>query len=708
MSRRNKKVLGLLCFAMLLPCANAQAQLAPTPQRSPRTPVNQQLLFAPAPALPTSRLVEGPAVILDSEHVKIDKIEMRLFGVVPPLLSASFGPQARTVIDALATGAVTCRVRDRDREGHLLASCHNGENLDFGMELLRRGLAVTARGTLHGTELAATYAAAEDAAKKQHLGLWSVSSPNAASTSSIRQAAQDKPADAKPETKMTETAPPALPPANATEIVVPVSQNTMQAPTPQAKPNEPVAPPPALQPEILAKAQQQTTQEILDAYPTAEDGSDATPDSNRGFVEKYQLLLTGLLIFGAASMGAFGFVFNRRQERKQETSAIAAALRGELMAARSICLARLSKMAHDGDERVTAWPRIRSLVFQAYVGQLGKLGADLARQIASIYGQASDYASYYVGAKDRPEAASKKQSLQTLVQHIEDIMPQLTSIERSGLMPLPGQSGPQPRLSLWGRVVRPLALLAPNMPKITAKEKAPAKAFPALESQKERADETAYTAAEEQSTPEPEAFTEPSPSKKFREAPIVEEEKEALQVEPTATVVETAKEEAPREESTVSQEPTIKAMPPKAPVPPRHPSRRHHGRNKAPIETKAPSETVETKPTPSAAASRAATEALAAVAAAAVATPRAKAKEIHPVLQAAQEIDLKTTLAERFSRLKSFAQDKWGHVKPKLSSSIEDIIPDYANLTEEELEALSYEDDDFFLDDYSETYRRAG
>ena len=130
-------------------------------------------------------------------------------------------------------------------------------------------------------------------------------------------------------------------------------------------------------------------------------------------------------------------VAERRRDRRDEMKAIAAALRGELLAARAVCQARLKTWA-ESESKSAAWPRIRSTLYQAYVGRIGSLGAMLARQIASIYGQAVDYAAYYNSASSeglRPEGVSKRQALQTLVQHIEEVLPKLAAIEQTGVPP---------------------------------------------------------------------------------------------------------------------------------------------------------------------------------------------------------------------------------------------------------------------------------
>ncbi|MGB9154731.1 MAG: hypothetical protein WCD70_16785, partial [Alphaproteobacteria bacterium] len=103
-----KTAISCLALACMISLA-AQAQEAPAPRRMPRTPVSQEPLAPPRDPMPASRQVEGLAAIIDGEKLRIGEIDMRLFGIVPPQLAASFGPQARAALDTLAGGQnVTC------------------------------------------------------------------------------------------------------------------------------------------------------------------------------------------------------------------------------------------------------------------------------------------------------------------------------------------------------------------------------------------------------------------------------------------------------------------------------------------------------------------------------------------------------------------------------------------------------------------------
>ncbi|HAX90639.1 MAG TPA: hypothetical protein DCY07_00315 [Rhodospirillaceae bacterium] len=404
--------------------------------------------------------------------MKIGGYEVRLFGIVPPQMSASNGPQARAVVDALATGTVSCRIKDRDREGRLLALCSNEARADFGMELLRRGLAVSARGSLQSSDYAAPYLAAEQAAQDQKLGIWAGRLPAAATEKSIQEASlkaaaakaelarlKDEEAKTKAEIDAHTKAVKEVEANNVSPTAEDVHAAALMLGQQKAEAADTVA---TLAPE---KPEDINMSGALDPAP-ADEAEVALQDAPPAlvpapsFVERFQLLITGILFLMATLSVVAGVILYRLNQKREDMSSVAAALRGELMAARSICQARLAKIAQEENERTTSWPRLRTIVFQAYVGRLGQLGADLSRQIASIYGQASDYASYYNTGDERSEGASKRQALESLVHHIEEVTPRLSLIEKNGSL----NNRPRGFLSqtLLPRAVSQLALRAPK------------------------------------------------------------------------------------------------------------------------------------------------------------------------------------------------------------------------------------------------------
>ncbi len=293
----------------------------------------------------------------------------------------------------------------------------------MALELLRRGLAVTARGSIAGTDVAGAYMTAEQAAQNQKIGLWSVTLPQPAKVSEA-----------------------ITPPAPAPVVTLP-------PPAVEAAPKneKPIAtiPAPETQSKIAADviAQHAQTQHA-DISADDERWLRSTSPESVGFFERYQMLIAGFLML-ATALSITGSLWARKnRDRSDETKAVAAALRGELMGARGVCAGRIKSITNEIEDKAATWPRLRSTLYQAYVGRLGFLGAELARQVASIYGQSSDYASLYSPtgtARDK----SKKHALETLVKHIDEVMPKLAHIEQTGRVPVnfypaPPSSSPNP------------------------------------------------------------------------------------------------------------------------------------------------------------------------------------------------------------------------------------------------------------------------
>ena len=384
-------------LAATLTCAFAApalAQFMPPPHPAPRTPVNRETTVE---RRTPPKEVEGQALVLDGERLRVDTLELRLFGIVPPQLSASFGPQARATLDQLVGGGqtVACHIRDRDHDGRLLATCKAAGG-DPALELLRRGLAVAARGSLTDTELSQPYIAAEQSAQNEKLGLWSMT-----------------------------LAAPVAPPQSIPVII--------EGKTDAAKTEAPKVDAVASKVADTKDVQAKTASSVMVPVKVAAKPEIKSYDEDPSLFARYQILIAGslMLLTTLSILGAFAI--RRRNERRDEMKALAAALRGELQAARAVCMTRVKSIQNEEDDYATAWPRIRSTLYQAYVGKIGWLGAELARQIASIYGLASDYASYYNNANDEMVATTpKRQALQALASHIDKVLPRLAAIEQVG------------------------------------------------------------------------------------------------------------------------------------------------------------------------------------------------------------------------------------------------------------------------------------
>ena len=428
------KKIALASLAALMLAAPVYGQEAPPPKKAPRTPVHRQVLPNRSDDTPVTGEMRGTATILDSEKLRIGDVEFRLFGVVPPQLAAAYGPQARAALDELASGqAVNCQIRDRDRDGRYFGTCRVGTT-DLALELLRRGLAVAARGSVAATDLATTYLAAEQNAQNQKAGLWALAA-GAPQVVAVTEPAKPAPVEVK-KPEPVAVAPVVAPFVAAAPTVVPVA--SVPAPLPV------VAAP------VVSEKEAQV--------------------ASSGVVAKYQMLISSLVLVGGAFAVLGVVVVRARREKQDETRAIAAALRGELQAARSVCMTRAKAIATEEDDRQAAWPRLRSVFYQAYIARIGFFGAGLARQIASIYGQANDYASYYHSADEsRAFAMPKRQALLNLVHYIDEVLPRLQAVEKTGVLPVT-----PPVLQSLAAPEAPVAKIAPPKAIETVSERKPA------------------------------------------------------------------------------------------------------------------------------------------------------------------------------------------------------------------------------------------
>ncbi len=124
-------------------------------------------------------VIEGAALPLGGDTMRIGEARVRLWGVDAPEIDAPFGPRARAALDDLVAGeTVRCQVVDRDRYGIPVARCA-AAGRDLGAALIGQGLVLADR---HFSGDA--YRADEKAARTAGLGLWADSSDRSVETSS--------------------------------------------------------------------------------------------------------------------------------------------------------------------------------------------------------------------------------------------------------------------------------------------------------------------------------------------------------------------------------------------------------------------------------------------------------------------------------------------------------------------------------------------
>lgn len=128
------------------------------------------------PTRPMPR-VSGNAQVIDGDSLRVDGVEIRLHGIDAPELRQICrrggepwlcGMDAeRALRTAVGTRTVTCRGRDQDRYGRLVATCE-ADGTDISAHMVRQGHAI-ADGA---------YRSEEREARDARRGLWSSSFEN--------------------------------------------------------------------------------------------------------------------------------------------------------------------------------------------------------------------------------------------------------------------------------------------------------------------------------------------------------------------------------------------------------------------------------------------------------------------------------------------------------------------------------------------------
>lgn len=194
--------------------------------------------------------------------------------------------------------------------------------------------------------------------------------------------------------------------------------------------------------EAPAAAPAPVTAKPTEAAPAPAATASSSSSPQGGFIERYQGIVGGVLwIFGALAFG-LAAVIRDRMQLAEKRRALAAALNGELTSARHICRTRARELirqrrlgeAENQPRPSQLWPRIRAVVYQAHVGSIGLLGSDLARRVASVYGQCADYAAYYqqTAMQRLPSGTAVSETLSTLADHIDNILDGLAQVEYTG------------------------------------------------------------------------------------------------------------------------------------------------------------------------------------------------------------------------------------------------------------------------------------
>lgn len=403
--------------------AEARDDIMPPPKSAPRIPVERQVLQALATS-GTSEEYEGAAQAIDGQRLSINGKEIRLYGIMAPALTSSYGDKSRQQLGRMLQGTVLCKATDKDRDGRAIAFCGTVNIPDISYEMLRQGWAMVDRKTLQGNKLSEIYGKVEQEAQASNRGIFAPQPMAAAAFINNPGSGIALPPVAPLENSRAveqQPAPVTVAPAVAPAPVV-VEANASAPATAAA-----IAIPEAEPLPVASQAIANVAQTVASNAPT--------------LVERYQVLIGSFFLLLAAIIYA-GIPGMRERARTRETRrSVAAALRGELMAARHICRTKARELLNSKKPEGQAlrpsqlWPRIRTLVYQGNVASIGLLGSELARRVASVYGQCIDYAAFFQHANvariPAPKAVSD--TLNILADHMEVVLDGLAQVEETGM-----------------------------------------------------------------------------------------------------------------------------------------------------------------------------------------------------------------------------------------------------------------------------------
>lgn len=88
-------------------------------------------------------VITGRAYIVDGDTIKINKVQIRLFGIDAPELNHPYGQKAKWELVKLCKGKVVrAEITDRDAYGRTVARCTLDDGRDLSAEMVKHGLAI--------------------------------------------------------------------------------------------------------------------------------------------------------------------------------------------------------------------------------------------------------------------------------------------------------------------------------------------------------------------------------------------------------------------------------------------------------------------------------------------------------------------------------------------------------------------------------------
>lgn len=140
----------LVCLGVALIAFRATQVKRPTAtSRRVRRSTHDTLTHPPrfdassAKHLRDTRVLTGPAYVTDGDTIRIERTQVRLFGVDAPELNHPYGKQAKWALHKLCKGQIVrAEVTDEDGHGRTVARCYLPDGRDLSAEMVKQGLAI--------------------------------------------------------------------------------------------------------------------------------------------------------------------------------------------------------------------------------------------------------------------------------------------------------------------------------------------------------------------------------------------------------------------------------------------------------------------------------------------------------------------------------------------------------------------------------------
>ncbi len=134
---------AVLFFAFRGKNSGGESIAPPRPSAREIKPRRELKRFDATTAEPQKVVLRGTAYVVDGDTIKIQKTQIRLFGIDAPEIDHPFGKKAKWALVALCKGqSIKAEVTEKDAHGRTVAKCTLPDGRDLSAEMVKLGLAI--------------------------------------------------------------------------------------------------------------------------------------------------------------------------------------------------------------------------------------------------------------------------------------------------------------------------------------------------------------------------------------------------------------------------------------------------------------------------------------------------------------------------------------------------------------------------------------